>query len=299
MTINPPAEHKLTRALVLAGGGVSGVAWELGLLTALARAGTDFSQVDLVVGTSAGSVVGTQLTTGADLEKVFATQLAPVAQSLEKTVDFDINQFQQMIMEQVKQHGMNAQAVRAGIGQKALAAQTVAEEERKAIIAARLPVHQWPAQRLLITAVEAQSGDWVVFDQNSGVNLVEAVAASCAVPLVWPTVTINGHSYMDGGMRSGTNADLAVGYDRVLVLVPLPQPPNIPPVLGSNLEVEKALLEKQGSQVLIIAADEAAIKAMGANVLDPANRAASAQAGLAQGAALAQVVRQFWFEMAD
>ncbi len=175
---------------------------------------------------------------------------------------------------------------------------SISEAERRGIIAGRLPSHDWPTAvshtKLKITAVDAVSGEFIVFDRESAVGLVDAVAASCAVPLVWPTVSIKGRSYMDGGMRSSTNADLAVGYDRILILVPLVQPDNIPPILGSNLTVEKILLEQQGSQVMVIKADEAAIRAMGVNVLDPANRANSARAGLAQGELLAQSVSSFW-----
>lgn len=291
-----PLEEKGTRALVLAGGGVSGVAWELGILTALARAEIDFSQIALVVGTSAGSVVGAQLTSGANLEEIYASQLVPVAQTRERSVDFDVNRFQQMIMEQVMVHGSNAQAVRAGIGAQALAATTPPEAERVAIIASRLPSRQWPDQKLLVTTVDVESGEFVVFGAESGVGLAEAVAASCAVPLVWPPITINGRRYMDGGMRSVTNADLTAGYRRVLVLVLVPflQPDNIPPVLGSNLHFEKALLEQAGSQVMVISGDEQAIRAMGTNVLDPANRSASAEAGLAQGQSMVEAVRHFW-----
>jgi NTE family protein len=149
-------------------------------------------------------------------------------------------------------------------------------------------------QKFLLSWVGSGNGGLVVFYRDSEVSLVDAVAASCAVPVVWPSVTIKGRRYMDGGMRSGTNADLAVGYSRVLVLVPLPLPDNIPPVLGSNLQIEKALLESKGSQVRVISAGQAAITAMGANVLDPANRAASATAGLEQGEGLVETIREFW-----
>lgn len=288
------AGDQTTRALVLAGGGVSGVAWELGILTALIRAGIDLKKAGLVVGTSAGSVVGAQFTSQSNLEEIFASQLTPPELSKERPVDFDINRFQQMIMEQVKEHGMNPQAIRAGIGRQALAAKTVPEAERKEIIAARLLYHEWPAKKFLVTAVDCENGAWKVFDRDSKVALVDAVAASCAVPLVWPPVTIDGRRYMDGGMRSGTNADLAVGYNRVLILVPMQQPDNIPPILGSNLHQEKAQLEKQGSRVMVVSGDETALKAMGMNVLDPANREGSARSGLAQGEKLAASVQDFW-----
>ena len=67
----------------------------------------------------------------------------------------------------------------------------------------------------------ADNGEFVAFEKSSGVSLVDAVAASCAVPGVWPPVTINGRRYIDGGMRSAVNADLAAGYERVVVLAPI------------------------------------------------------------------------------
>ena len=114
-----------------------------------------------------------------------------------------------------------AEEVRREIGRLALAADRVPERERRAIIEARLPRHEWPDQLLRITAIDAESGAFVVFDRSSGVSLVDAVAASCAIPVVWPAVTIGGRRYIDGGMRSGVNADVALHYDRVLVIEPL------------------------------------------------------------------------------
>ncbi len=61
----------------------------------------------------------------------------------------------------------------------------------------------------------------VVFNRESGISLLDAVAASCAVPLVWPAATINGKRYIDGGVRSSANADLATGCGRVVVLAPI------------------------------------------------------------------------------
>ena len=98
----------------------------------------------------------------------------------------------------------------------------MAEPVRRAVIAARLPSHEWPAHPLVVTAIDAHSGAFTRFDASSGVPLVDAVAASCAVPGVWPPVSIGGRRYIDGGVRSVTNADLASGCGRVLVLAPMP-----------------------------------------------------------------------------
>jgi NTE family protein len=120
----------------------------------------------------------------------------------------------------------------------------------------------------------------VTWDRDSGVELVLAVASSCAVPLVWPPMTINGRRYMDGGLRSPSNADVAVGYTRVIVVAPMGS--STP--MGASLQKEKAVLAQHGATVLVVEADASARAAFGPDVLDPARRAAAAEAGLRQAA---------------
>jgi NTE family protein len=153
-----------------------------------------------------------------------------------------------------------------------------------------MPSFEWPLGDLKITAVETSSGEFTVFDANSGVRLIDAVGASCAVPGIWPPVTINGKRYMDGGMRSATNADLAAGFQRVVVIAPLHQ--GFGPIASVASQVRQ--LEAHGSQVVVIKPDSVALKAIGKNVLDPANRPAAAAAGYAQAAAEVQAVAAVW-----
>ena len=280
-----------TRALVLGGGGVAGVAWELGILIGLHDTGVDVRGADVIIGTSAGSVVGAQIASGADLESLFASQLTPVEQSKERMVAFDVTQMMEAFSQAVAGAGPDLKAMRARIGAYALAAPTISEAERHAIIEARLPAQTWSQQRLLIVAVDTEIGEEYVIDQASGVSLVDAVAASCAVPGIWPPVTIAGRRYMDGGMRSATNADLARGNDRVLILNPLGANANY---FGAGTDAEAAALEREGSQVLVIAPDAASATAIGLNPLDPATRQPSALAGRAQGRELAAPVAALW-----
>ena len=210
-----------TRALVLGGGGVAGVAWELGILTGLHDAGVDVRGADVIIGTSAGSLVGAQITSGTDLESLFASQLTPVEQSKERRVAFDPVQIMEAFSQAIAGAGPDLKAIRARIGAYALAAPTVSEVEQRTIIETRLPVPAWPRRRLLIVAVDTETGEECIMDRESGVSLVDAVGASCAVPGIWPPVTIAGRRYMDGGIRSATNADLARGYDSILILNPL------------------------------------------------------------------------------
>jgi NTE family protein len=280
-----------TRALVLGGGGVAGVAWELGILIGLQDSGVDMRGADVIIGTSAGSVVGAQIASGTDLDSLFASQLAPVEQSKERMVAFDPAQIMEAFSQAITGAGSDIKAMRARIGAYALAAPTISEAERRVIIEARLPFHTWPQQRLLIVAVDAKTGEEFIIDRESGVSLADAVAASCAVPGIWPPVTIAGRRYMDGGMRSPTNADLARGYDRILILNPLGANANY---LGAGTAEEAAALEREGSHVLVIAPDAAATTAIGLNPLDPATREPSALAGRAQGRELAVPVAAFW-----
>lgn len=271
------------QGLVLGGGGVAGVAWTTGLLTGLAENGQDLTGADLLVGTSAGSVVAAQVTSGTPLRELFARQHDPARQTPEIPADIDFEKFAADFGGAVTGSTSPAE-VRRAVGRLALAAETVPEADRRAVIEARLPVHEWPEQRLVIVAVDAETGEPRRFDRASGVSLVDAVAASCAVPGVWPAVTIDGRRYVDGGVRSAENADYATGCTRVTVVSPLGA--------DAPLPMEKPLLEvlddlrAAGAEVALITPDEASVAAIGENPLDPATRTPAAEAGRAQGAAL-------------
>ena len=99
------------------------------------------------------------------------------------------------------------------IGAIALATDTVAEPVRRDVIAHRLPSHDWPERVLRVTAIDIATGELVVFDRDSDVELVDAVAASCAVPGAWPPVTIGDRRFMDGGVGSTVNMAVAGDCD--------------------------------------------------------------------------------------
>jgi NTE family protein len=263
---------------------VAGVAWKLGILLGLYDRGVDVRGADLIIGTSAGSVVGAQITSGTDLERLFAAQLTPVEQTKERMVAFDAAQMMEAFRQAVAEVGSDSKVLRARIGAYALAAPTISEADRRVIIEARLPVQSWPKPRLLIVAVDTGTGEEAILDRASGVSLVDAVAASCAVPGIWPPVTIAGRRYMDGGMRSATNADLARGFERIVILNPL----------GAGTAEEAAALQREGSQVLVIEPDAASAAAIGLNPLDPATREPSVLAGRAQGRELAESLAALW-----
>jgi NTE family protein len=273
------------RALVLGGGGITGIAWEWGMLAGLSAAGVDLTGADLIVGTSAGSIVGTQVAAGLDPAERYEHQLAPPDGEIGANLGTGL--LLRYVLAMVA--GPRApRKVRARIGRLATRKDTVPEAERVKVIEARLPVREWPDRTLRVTAVDVATGEFRVFDRDAGVPLVLAVAASCAVPGVWPPVTIEGRRYMDGGVRSGSNADLAAGYDRVVVLAPLLR------AIGPGVGAQVATLRKNGSRAEVVSPDAAALKAFGRNVLDPAKRADAARAGRAQSASAIDRVRSVW-----
>jgi NTE family protein len=282
----------MSRALVLGGGGVAGIAWETGVLAGLAEAGVHLPEdADLVLGTSAGSTVGAQATSGLSLPDLLARQTDPDRQAAELPPGVDVPGLIARFVDDLA-GARDAADEQRRIGAIALAADTRPEADRLAVIRSRLPEHDWPTDRLRVTAVDAHTGELVLFDRASGVPLVDAVAASCAVPGVWPPVTINGRRYVDGGMRSSENADLAAGHDVVLVLRVLSMP--VSGRWAPTLEDQVAELRAAGARVEVVATDEASQQALTDNPLDPATRTPAALAGLAQGRAEAERIAAFW-----
>lgn len=275
------------KALVLGGGGVAGVAWETGLLLGLVDAGVDLTDADLVVGTSAGSVVASQVTTGVPLPDLYEHQLLHPDLTAERAVDFDVEAFTTDLLALLAD-GPEPQELRRRLGALALVADCVPEAERRTIIESRLPVHLWPERPLVVTAVDASTGEFVPFDRFSGVGLVDAVAASCAVPGVWPPVTIDGRRYIDGGVRSTINADLAEGHERVVVVAPFGVG------LAGSIEHEVEGLRAAGARVAVVTADAASAGAFGPNPLDPATRRPAAEAGRVQAASAVAEVAEVW-----
>ncbi|MER6035241.1 patatin-like phospholipase family protein [Streptomyces sp. NPDC001835] len=273
----------MSDALVLGGGGVGGIAWITGLLTGLADAGQDVTGADLLLGTSAGSTVSAQLGSGLGLAELYARQVDPALQSAEIMAVMDLEGFAAEIGAATSATA-SVPELRRAVGRAALAAPTVPEPRRRAVIESRLPSHGWPERALRIVAVDAESGEPRVFDKDSGVPLVDAVAASCAVPGVWPPVGIDGRRYVDGGVRSMANLDLVGDPDRVVVLVPMGMTEPFP----SEQPVEESVreLRARGVEVVVVAPDEAALTAIGDNPLDPGTRGPAAEAGRAQGRAL-------------
>lgn len=275
----------MKRVAVLGGGGVAGIAWETGVAAGLARGGVDLAAADGFIGTSAGASLGAQLAAGLNLEDLLAAQLDPPPDSKEALRPYSqaaADAANRKLMDKV---GGDLGEARRRIGAFALRGASVPPHERRAIVAGRLPGTHWPQRWLGVVAVDTATGEYRLFDADSGADFTDAIAASSAVPGAWPAVAIDGRLYMDGGIRSLTNADLAAGAHHVVVLAPLGWGDGNP--VSGHLREEAERLHSAGSRVDVIVPDTASLEALGDNVLDPTRRAPSAAAGLAQGLALA------------
>lgn len=279
----------MTRALVLAGGGVAGIAWELGVLQGLHDAAPALAaallEAEVIVGTSAGSAVAAQITSGVPVPELYAAQLRPDHDEIEVELAWAT------LMQRFAAVAATAPSVR-GLRRSIGALEpvtTVDPARRHRAIAARVPVPRWPDRPLLLAAVDADSGELVGLDGHSGVDLIDAVAASCAVPGVWPHVVIDGRRYIDGGIPSGTNAHLAAGCDRVLVITPThPGAPTPFTALPEELEYLKT------AQVMTVHADAASLAVLGPNPLSPDTRRPAAHAGRRVGWGHAADIAAFW-----
>lgn len=274
------------KAVVLGGGGVAGIAWMTGLLLGLQDEGVELGhKADVLIGTSAGSTVAAQIASNNDLADLFERQTLPERQVAELVPKPHLLELISNAFPALFKLTDPVERTRR-VGELAANSTTVDETERRRVIAARLPSHEWPDRVLKVVAVNIATGEPQVFDKTSGVNLVDAVAASCAVPGIWPPVNINGNRYMDGGINSSDNAYLAVGCRHIVVLSPLgTQGMTLPG--SANLTSQVDALRKGGADVTIIEPDEASRNAIGQNPLSPDTRLPAANAGRAQGRAIA------------
>ena len=297
-------ETRRERALVLHGGGSAGNAWEIGVVAGLFDAGLDVTKADLIIGTSAGSTAAAQITSVSPTKLLAAilsaapqqqrgpgrpesgcVSLGPAANHME-------------ITSRIIAAAEDAADMRRRMGAAALemdaASDGSGQTQWRAVVAARLPSQRWPQRPLLIPAVDAHTGEPVVFDRHSGVDLVDAVAASTSNGFGVPPYSIGGNRYINGGYRRNENADLAAGYARVLVLSPFGGRSRHPLDWGMHLATQVDELRAGGSRVETIFPDGDALNAFGVNMMDLSLRPPAARAGYNQGRALADQLTEFW-----
>jgi NTE family protein len=286
------------RALVLAGGGIAGIAWETGVLRGIADESPAVARLlldsDVLVGTSAGSAVAAQIGSGAALDELFDRQVGESSAEIDSGVDVEsitelfLAALSEPPAEPYEGSTNKTRQQMQRIGAVALATKTAPAPVRRQVIAQRLPSHEWPDRALRLTAIDVDTGELVVFDRRSNVDLVDAVAASCAVPGAWPPVTIAGRHYMDGGVASSVNLGVAVDCDTAVALVPAGI--DAPSPFGDDPLAE---ISSFAGAAFAVFADDDSLAAFGPNALDPACRIGSAKAGREQGRREAQAIARF------
>ena len=287
----------MSKALVLGGGGPVGVAWEAGLLAGLAEAGVDLSGADRIVGTSAGSIVGARLARGdapADLFTASAAVSTPEGGA--PAVDAEaLMAIGSAIFEGITGARPHEEIVRE-LGQKALAADTISEERFADVVGPSLGP-DWPDGDFACTAYDVDSGDFVAWDAASGAPFDRAVTSSCAVPGIFPPITIGGRRYMDGGVISGTNAGLVEGHDQVVIVSVISRVvPGAEEFLRGPLDLEINALRAAGAEVELIEFDDASQAAAGGNLMafTPDVVGVVGAAGVDQGRAEAERIGALW-----
>ena len=218
---------------MLGGGGITGAAFHFGALISL-RMATEWnpSDADVVVGTSSGAVVAAmvrsdRLSLDALIGDVHgANELAWELRSriYRRTRPGGVGRWMR--------HGLLPGIRRPGIGLAVgsparYTTDGIAEWIRETIGDA---AGHWPDAPTTIVAYEVEGRRRVAFgtEGSPDVDLATAVAASAAVPVVFEPVEIDGRHYVDGGVASGTNADLLLGSPEPLdlVIVVAPMAPN-------------------------------------------------------------------------
>ncbi|WP_313545387.1 patatin-like phospholipase family protein [Leifsonia aquatica] len=313
MNTSPPSSlsssGRREHALVLGGGGSAGNAWEIGVLAGLFDAGLDVTDADLTIGTSAGATVAAQINgaTPPELLDAILTAVPPqrpraagpggrppgglatgvsVVNHMERT-------------DRIIAASSDATDMRRRMGAAALEREDAdgsggADGRWREIVAGRLPDPAWPQRAIAITAIDARTGEGVVFHRDSGIELVDAVAASTSNGFGVPPYRIGEERYLDGGYRCNENADLAAGYARVLVLSPFGGRTRHPLEWGMQLAAQVEELRAAGCLVETVFPDEASRAAFGDNMMDLSTRVPAARAGADQGRALAERLMAFW-----
>jgi len=281
----------MRQALVLGGGGVVGVAWETGVVAGLLDAGVDLRAAEAIVGTSAGSMVGTRLAAGRDVRVERRGVAIPAREG-----GPDVAALQQVFGRWTKAERVD-HAFLCEIGALAASAKTIDEASWIAATGGSVGVDDWPHDRLRLVAVDVEDGRVRAHDRASAAPLDRAIAASCAVPGLCPPISIHGRRYMDGGVRSGTSADLLLPDEPevVVIVAPLTRAATAIGGLAERcLAHEVEALERAGARVFNVLPNEADVAAFGPNLMDEGRAQSGREAGVARGRALAKALRGVW-----
>lgn len=263
------------KALVLGGGGITGIAWESGVLAGLIDSGILVNHADKILGSSAGSYVGSILANGQNM-KTYYEQLANNRDNADNA-QLDPSLFE-LWREAFVEGKTDEQVIGKYLGDIInKSPSTVSLKERERSVRKRIGNVDWTPQ-LEITAINAKTGTLEYFNETSGISLMEAVMASGAVPGIWPHVDMLGASWIDGGMISSTNARLMANYKDIIILAPLDQKQGLVPSVYEDVETLKT-----NSNVTLITPDQDSRNIIGTNIYSSQHIKEIGDAGYQQG----------------
>ena len=295
----------MKKGLVLGGGGVVGIAWESGLLAGLREGGIDLRDADVFVGTSAGSFVGSQLASGEEFTMEAVSDESPSDEpSSEESLESSLDEFQKSLdlalLGKIFQRWSSVDEMTAEvckeIGGWALEAPTMPEEQWIASTGGNTGLSDWPEKDVRITSVDVVTGELCVHSKATS-PLHASVASSCAIPGMFPAITINGQRYMDGGVRSGTNADVLKddALDVAVIIAPICEGTALfGSVSEKALLAEAEILRAQGAKVLTIMPLAKEKEVFGPNLMDSKAAPAAKLAGYERGLELAKEEAKLW-----
>lgn len=287
----------LDRGLVLGGGGLFFIAWQVAYLDTLARAGVSLAGAQRVVGTSAGSLIAAVLTSGGigrfsrivtllSRAPALTARLAPASQ---------LSGSQQRAMDLFRQAADSEPETIRAIGRAALAAAATPAASMRRTARLMIASHRWPAESLRVTTVDAYTGERIVVDHRAKVPIATATAASSSVPGLFAPQLVGDRFCMDGGVSgSGTHSDLVAGADRVVMIslseaFPSPRPGGMTQRPG-GYQQELDNVQASGSKVLVVGPESADLTTL----MDPREVPAALAMGRRQAQADVDRVREFW-----
>lgn len=256
---------------------MAGIAWEIGLLHGLLSAGVPLLDADEVIGTSAGAFAGAALLDARGIAWAYDRQLTGAAREISADFPPEVIDALTTIL---RDHADDMEEAGRRLGAFAIDARTIETPARMAVVSDRLAMREWPSERLRMTAIDARTGKLHLLDRASGLDIVDAAAASGAAPGIWPVVRTGETVWIDGGSVSVTNAQLAAAYRRCLVVSPMT-------MNFSGASVQSQLNAFPDTRSLLIVPDDASMEAIGTNPFDADRRPGAAEAGYRQGLAAA------------
>ena len=303
----------MKRGLVLGGGGLVGMGYHAGVLKALAESDIDLPGADVIVGTSAGSIMGSYLASGwtADDFYEYGYGRHPQAMIRPEEQDTSLPLFEPLGttgVERARRAVGSAFALAASRGQwqraarhrlplsylrRAFPSGMFSTETTRQRLHEDLP-SEWPRKDLYITAVDMYSGERVAFGHPAApvVPFPDAVLASTAIPGMFPPVRLAGRQYVDGGASSATSLDLAshAGCDAILCIAPLgfrrdatkrsslSSPVVVRSLFARQLKKEVAAARSRGVEVLVIRPWLSELESHGSNSMRHFDRGAVIEA---------------------